>query len=321
MKFSALFDPDEASRIALASACPENVFCSVAYSRVIDDAGYRLAILADRDSSGAPAQGCYAVCRFGKLTNTLEIISLPAFRCPEEFSRELEAVCREQRINRLLIGTFGSPQGTMLPTIGRDRITRERLEFALDLTRSDFPARLSNNHKRNRNKAIRAGLQVTEVTERGAVDDHLRLMNASIDRRADRGEAIGNESDGAKYGKFISAGAGSFYQARLGDDVVSSILVLRSEKGAYYHSAGTSPAGMKIGASIFTIVELAERLREEGCRVLNLGGTDPGQEGLRRFKRGFGTEEILLQSARSYFGSRLRQRLVAVYHNMRGHAA
>lgn len=118
----------------------------------------------------------------------------------------------------------------------------------------------------------------------------------------------------------MRSGAGCIYQARLAGEVVSSILVLRSAAGAYYHSAGTSPDGMRLGASVFLISELADALRADGCTVFNLGGTDPDQEGLRRFKAGFGAITVPLESSQSFFGNKLRQKLVTAYQRLRADA-
>lgn len=78
---------------------------------------------------------------------------------------------------------------------------------------------------------------------------------------------------------------------------MSSGLVLRSRKGAYYQSAGNSPDGMKLGSSAFLISQIADTLQQEGICSFNVGGTGADNPGLRRFKAGFGAREIELQAA------------------------
>jgi len=318
MQFIVDFSSDGTYRTELAALYPENVFSSVGYSRAIDGGRGKLALLGIQDEAGHLIEGCYGLFSFGRLTNTLEISSLPQLSHGEIFFRELQIACAEQRITRLAVSTFGSPAGVTIPTIGWGQTRSARFEYALDLTLPDPLAGLSKNHRRNMKKGQKAGLQVSSCGDRDAIEPHLELMGASIDRRAGRGEAIGSNLNPDDYLKFVDAGAGRFHQSRLNDEVVSSILVLHAEQGAYYHSAGTSPAGMKIGASVHLIAEIATRLKRDGSRVFNLGGARPEQEGLRRFKSSFGATEVSLESGKSYFGNRLRHGLVAAVNRLRG---
>jgi lipid II:glycine glycyltransferase (peptidoglycan interpeptide bridge formation enzyme) len=95
----------------------------------------------------------------------------------------------------------------------------------------------------------------------------------------------------------LASRAGEIFQAVDGDRVLSSILVLRSSTGAYYQSAGTSPEGMKVGASPFLISQVAGILRQEGVQIFNLGGAGEDNPGLQRFKAGFNVRQISLQAA------------------------
>lgn len=81
-----------------------------------------------------------------------------------------------------------------------------------------------------------------------------------------------------------------------GDTVHSSVLVLLAAKGAYYHSAGTSPDGMACGASPWLVHEAALVLRERGLEVFNLGGAIQASAGLFRFKSEFATTPVPLES-------------------------
>ena len=73
--------------------------------------------------------------------------------------------------------------------------------------------------------------------------------------------------------------------------------VLVSSKGAYYHSAGSSPDGMSTGSSPFLVAEVIAWLQAEGKTTFNLGGATAAEEGLHRFKRGFGSVEVPLEAA------------------------
>src|SRR6185503_9533413 len=95
----------------------------------------------------------------------------------------------------------------------------------------------------------------------------------------------------------MESGASEVLQMADDAEVLSSLLVLRCERGAYLQSAGTSPAGLSCGASPLLIYEAAQLLRREGVTEFNLGGVRADEQGLRRFKSGFGAQPIELESA------------------------
>ena len=99
------------------------------------------------------------------------------------------------------------------------------------------------------------------------------LMDASLERRANRGEMVpGLEwpcrwrcwpADRARSSRRLTAIACSH-----------PVLVLRSSKGAYYQSAGNSPDGHETG--VFSIPDLADR------QYSSAGGNSPLQSGRHR---------------------------------------
>jgi lipid II:glycine glycyltransferase (peptidoglycan interpeptide bridge formation enzyme) len=64
---------------------------------------------------------------------------------------------------------------------------------------------------------------------------------------------------------------------------------------------------MRLGASQLLIFEVATRLAAEGLSVFNLGGAEPTNEGLYRFKVGFGTSARELEAASYQVGSAVRR--------------
>jgi lipid II:glycine glycyltransferase (peptidoglycan interpeptide bridge formation enzyme) len=122
-------------------------------------------------------------------------------------------------------------------------------------------------------------------------------MNASMERRVQRGEEVETNSRDARSGALLASGSGELFRAVSGDRVLSSILILRASQGAYYQSAGTLPDGMKMGASPFLVSRVANILKQEGHRIFNLGGASDDNPGLLRFKAGFGTREVALEAA------------------------
>jgi lipid II:glycine glycyltransferase (peptidoglycan interpeptide bridge formation enzyme) len=140
-------------------------------------------------------------------------------------------------------------------------------------------------------------LSVHPSREASACAQHLRLMNASLERRAKRGEDVEIREQHARTLAVLTTRAGELFQVVNGEKVLSSILILRSSRGAYYQTGGTPPEGMKLGASPFLVSRVATILKQEGSRVFDLGGATTDNPGLHRFKAGFGTREVVLEAA------------------------
>jgi lipid II:glycine glycyltransferase (peptidoglycan interpeptide bridge formation enzyme) len=133
-----------------------------------------------------------------------------------------------------------------------------------------------------------------------------------MERRISRGEQVSPDAQIGLSVALLEHHAGELFRATLGNQVLSSILVLRAARGAYYHSAGTSREGMAIGASHLLIRTVVEILRDEGIQRFNLGGADANNPGLERFKTGFGGQAVSLEAAQFYLGNRLQKGLAAM---------
>ena len=240
--------------------------------------------------------GCPAFLSGSFLGRSLVIDSLPAMPSPEVFWRGLLDFCRSLKVWRLQIGTYASPSAE-IPYLPGEMGRQTRCEHVLDLDRQDILEGASSQHRRNISRASKAGLSIVRTREAGARAHHVALMNASLERRAKRGEAVDSSRPDARLTALLSSGAAELFQATNGGQILSSILILRASQGAYYESAGTLPEGMRMGASPFLVSRVAAILKKEGCRVFNLGGATAENPGLLRFKTGFGTREVALEAA------------------------
>jgi len=175
---------------------------------------------------------------------------------------------------------------------------------------------MDNRHRANIKKAEQARLAVLRTHSVDAVCAHQAMIGRSLDRRRARGEEVPVVDSSVEPVALLQTGAAEIYQAIAGEVVLSSALVLRSPKGAYGHSTGTSPDGMNIGASHYLINTIAERLRAEGVPALDFGAAEEGS-GLARFKRGFGTSPVHLPSAVCYVGPRWRRKAYRALESVR----
>jgi hypothetical protein len=308
VQFKAFRDPTSSLLSRLAAFAPENPFYTPEYVAALASRGVRPFALAIEEEGEAVA-GCTAFASRGWLNRRLEITSLPELRDPPAFWNGLLRFCREERFSVLVANSFGSRRADLPP----DVVSRTRGEYHLDLT-ADIWEGLNRNHRRQVKKAREAGLVVRRGFGVEACIDHARMAANSFQRRSSHGEIINVRIDPAESLAFLESGVGELYQVLDGDEVVSSLLILTAEKGAYGQTSGTSDAGLLCGASQFLWFEIAVSLRERGLELLNMGGADEAARGLREFKESFGARRIELATAELYLGSRLRQSIGTILH-------
>jgi Acetyltransferase (GNAT) domain len=201
--------------------------------------------------------------------------------------------------------SYGSPVGLVIPWSGRWCRIRTRCEFVLHL-QYDRQIELPKHHRRLYKKALHSGLRLRRTRTPDGLRSHGVLMTQSMDRRRRRGEVIAGQAAVAEGRNLLECGAAELFQAYLGDVPVSSALILTSTRGGYYHTSGTSPEGMKVGASHFLIASVAEALRSQGATAFNLGGAEEGSS-LAEFKERFGAAPVHLTAAACTLGGSWRR--------------
>lgn len=190
----------------------------------------------------------------------------------------------------------------------------ERVEYSFDLQVNPADWKLGSTHKRHVKNAEKSDIQVLRTASLANVERHVELIGASMLRRQQRGERVTVARDNPEIVSLAKSGSGELFQALMGTEVLSSIFVLRSQKAGYDHSSGTSPAGMDIGASHFLILSAAKLLQQDGCTVLNLGGTRPDETGLARFKSAFGTTTSEVEMVRASLCASVRRMATRAAH-------
>jgi len=314
--FHAEPEPSAGLCAQVSALDPTNPFCTPAYVNAQHSLGHRPWILSLTER-GRMRTACTAFERVGRLNRLLKITSLPALDEPESFWGGLRDFCRRAGITRLRVESFGS-SSARIPALPGEHARGDRAEYVLDLRAPDLLGNLSTNHRRNIKRAAASGQRVVCTPDLAACEPHARLIRASMDRRDARGEAVPLDVAADPFVTLVRHGAGELYQAVVGTRVLSSLLVLRSAHGAYYHSAGTSPEGMQCGASPFLICETARLLRASGVERFNLGGAPPSDPGLQRFKAGFGSRLVALESAEFHLDSSLAHKVGAAARLVRG---
>jgi hypothetical protein len=293
--FVAVAQPPRDVIESVAGLDPANPFYTASYAAARTAGGELPCVLVVQEGTKT-ITGCVGFLRGNALTRTLDIPSLPPVPQGGPFWDGLRSFCRQRGVWDVHLDTFAST-GAAIPPLGGEIHRRTRREYLLDLTGRDPLSQASINHRRNIARANSAQLRIQRTRDPEACHTHVRLMNASLERRKTRGEAVSTVDDPRSVLTLLASDSGELFQALQGPDVLSSILVLKAQCGGYYHSAGTLPAGMKLGASYFLIAGVARILQQEGAHVFNLGGAGPDTPGLERFKSGFGTRNVALEAA------------------------
>lgn len=309
-------EADEAS-IAIASASdPDNPFLVAPYLRAQRTLG-REGWLLGVGIASAVQRAALCFVERGRIRRSLTVPSSPAVRADSPFWPGLDAFCREQGITDLEISTFATPESLIPPIRGETERVR-RTEYAMPLKEADLWTRVSKSHRDRIKKGRKNGLTVRREASDAAIDAHVALHVNSMERRISRGENVSLEFERSVSAALLAAGAAELVQAMHGDHVASSLLVLRSPKGAYSESSGNSTEGMSIGASHFLRYETAVALQAEGVEMFYLGGARAHEEGLRAYKSGFGTTPIDTDAVTAYVGGKLRCGVSAVVQSIHG---
>jgi hypothetical protein len=305
---------DDASLDRAALSDPDNPFLIASYMRAqqaLGCDGWLLGVEEHRVVQGA------ALCflKSGRLRRSLTIPASPPVPVGSPFWPGLDSFCRDHGITDLEISTFATPESIIPPIRGETKRV-QRTEFALPLAGRDLWAGVSKGHRERVKKGRKNGLTMRREHSDAAIDAHVALHINSMDRRKSRGEHVSLEFERDVSAALLTSGAGELFQAMLGDHVASSLLILRSPKGAYSESSGNSREGMNIGASHFLRYETATVLQSEGIEMFYFGGARAHEEGLRAYKSGFGTTPIDTEAVTAYVGGRLRRGVSAVVESL-----
>jgi Acetyltransferase (GNAT) domain len=181
-------------------------------------------------------------------------------------------------------------------------------ELAMMLLGKDLWADISTSHRERITRGREYGLVVRRGRSEAAINAHVTLHINSLDRGSLREENVAKSFERAVRDSVLTTGAGELFQAMLGDDVASSLLVLRSSTGAYCESMGNSETGMKIGAPDFLRYETALALQAEKIEVFHLGAYTPAP-GLPQFESGAVATPRPAPADMARTSSRLRRKL------------
>ena len=301
--------PDPSPEICerLCKLSPENPFYAPEYLNARQALGAKPIVFA-LAVDDVFLTGCSAFSTRGRLNHKLEITSLPEIDDDGLFWDGVLRFCAETRVSILEVYSFHS-RSTAIPMLRGETWRRDRYEYQLELLNADLWLGLHRRHRRQIVRARDTGLAIRRNRTTDVCIAHTDLANRSLSRRLDGNEETGPRIRIEDSIAFVSNNAGEIFQAELNGEVLSTLLILRSKRGSYAQTSGTTDKGRSLGASQFVFFETASILQQEGVDILNLGGTDIESKGLQDFKESFGAKRFELQAAEFYVGGLARRML------------
>jgi len=199
----------------------------------------------------------------------------------------------------LAIGSYASPDGTEVLQACGFALTR-RLEFEIDLTRSEEEMwrALERKRRKNINKALRRNVTLQEPPPAEAIA-HLRRLQAESARRiVERGGrdiTFRGNGAGDPLEVLLASGAARIVCACV-DGHVESASLFTAFNGLVYHTlSGHSRAALEAQAPTLLLWESIKRYKAEGMTRFNLGGCSIGaveegspEHGVYVYKKAFG---------------------------------
>lgn len=141
-------------------------------------------------------------------------------------------------------------------------------------------------------KAKRSGLRVTQTTSIDGVNRYYALHCVTRRKHGVPPQSLGFFR--ALVQHLFDAGHGFIVEAWHAQRLLAAAIFLHYGCTAVYKFGASDPAHLDLRANDLVMWEAIEWLSTRGFTVLSMGRSAMSNEGLRRFKRGFGTTEVPL---------------------------
>ncbi len=252
----------------------------------------------------------------GRRRSVLEFEAMPLLTGGGATRRQaveaIRAFARGQGFGQLSVRSHGDPRPDETPALASLRLKLvPRVEFRVPLAADlkTMIARMTPGHSSSVRSALAAGrLQLIEDTSlEGAMLLH-ELRETSYSRRHTK-EAPSAYSQAIEEFQrvmraYLAHQAIRFWFVHRDGRVLSGVGILLFGPWAYYYLGGTNQEGYGCGAVFALFGNLLQYLASQGVKELNLGDMAVGTEakghpeqGLYRFKAGFGAEVVRIYTA------------------------
>jgi len=276
---------------------PSEILCETAstgieplFVRGLDDTGQCVGVLT---GNLAPSRHW----PFSRYCGYAMLQGLPATADGSEasqraFMEALEAHLRDRGAFSIRVYSYDSPQSEqVLGGLGY-RLT-PRVEFLMDLTASveELWSRLRGQRRTDIRKAEKLGVVTRVENTLEAYEQVYEFQAVSLQRH---GFAMREASETVRRARLTRLQSGhidvlvSYHE---GKSVNASIFGTFNRR-PYYLISGASELGYKVCGPAHLLWTAIRLYRDQGARCLNLGAALQGQDGVYKFKQGFGAQPV-----------------------------
>ncbi len=261
-----------------------------------DEYGYEIGACCVRDDERVEAAIPFAKIK-SRLTGK-RLVALPfSDHCPPVLAENvgleplgmlgdaLAAHARESRLDLTVHAALPSvPEGYV-----SERFVRHLLSLPSDPDEAERG--MAKTFRQKARQARRGGLQVERRIDAEALAIFFGLH---LETRRRLGVPTQPKSFIARFEKLFAAGHGCVWVVEDGGEPICAAVFLTQGRTVTYKYSASAGASLNKRPNNLLLLEAVRFYAEQGFERIELGRTDLDQEGLRRFKRSLGAEEIPL---------------------------
>lgn len=179
------------------------------------------------------------------------------------------------------------PTSWMLTEVGDVHETGRTVAIDLSMTEDQQRLQTSENHRRNLKKAMKYGVTVEQDESLRHLEEFKALYRQTMRRVGAADHYFFSDRYFDSMADILGSGVRLFH-ARMDDQIISSVMVLVSDRIIQYHLGCTHEAFLKLSPIRGVFEYIRKWSKESGCLWFHLGGGVGGREdSLFRFKAGF----------------------------------
>ena len=273
-----------------------SIFHTVEWARVLTEC-YRYPVHYGVLKEGQQVVGLLPMMEVASFVTGRRGVSLPfSDECASLLSKgvSLESLVEPMRVlGRERGWEYLELRGEAGSVPGAARSDEHRVHYlSLEGSEEAQVKRLGDSHRRNIQKARKAGVEIQRLQTREAMDAYYALHCLTRQRQGVPPQS--RHFFHAVHECVIARGHGFVLLARFQGQWIAGAVYLHFGPKALYKFGGSNLAFQQLRANNLLMWEAIRHRREAGLKELSFGRTDPSNLGLLQFKRGWGANELTL---------------------------
>jgi CelD/BcsL family acetyltransferase involved in cellulose biosynthesis len=288
---------DDAYAELVASAPGSEIFHDRLWLELLrDEYGYEIGACCVRD--GDRIQAAIPFARVESRLTGKRLVALPfSDHCPPLLAADAplealgalgEALAEHAHADRLDLTVHAS-----LPSVPAGHVAERFVIHRLALPSDPDEAEMqtSKSLRQGARRARREGLTLEKRVDAAGLDDFYDLHLAT---RRRQGVPTQPKSFIARFERLFAAGRGGVWLVKDGEETIAANVFLTHGKTVTYKYGASATSALSKRPNNLLMLEAIREHAERGYETFDFGRTDLDNEGLRRFKRSLGAEELPL---------------------------